>query len=640
MQHNGFARSKVFSFRSLLQTHCNYKQERVQVRVSTSAIKADKPEDKLVSKPKIGFREVFGLAWVLLGSRRGLFLSGLLLLFVNRACGLAMPASARFIIDNIIGLHEVSKVPLIIALLIGSSALQALSAWGMAQILSKGGQRMIADLRIRIQSHMGFLPLSFYDRSRTGEHVSRIMSDLDGIRNLLGSGVADLFGSLTTALLAFAILFSISLRIALMVAALMAVYVFCLLKLLRAIWPVSIERVQAVAEVTGRLTESLGGIRVVKGFDAESYEQARFALGIKKVLSILVRAITIEGKLTVLSQLTASFLGIGVVYLGVNLLLAKQLSLGGYLTCSLLMAFVMSPLMTAVTAGLQLTEAGVGIKRALNILDERREQDNPDRIQELGPIKGRIAFENVSFSYDESKPVLHNISFVAEPSQIVALVGPSGAGKSTVANLICGFYSSDEGKVTIDGVDLKTVRLASFRGQLGVVFQDTFLFQGTIRENVAFANPDATEDQIHMACRDAHVGEFAERFPDKYETLVGERGVRLSGGQKQRVSIARALLANPRILILDEATSNLDLESEQLIQTALATLMRNRTTIVIAHRLSTIQRADQIIVLDKGRIIESGTHDRLYSFDSRYRRLYDMAYSTQNNRRHSDARST
>lgn len=577
---------------------------------------------------EFGLREILGLAWTLLGTRRVLFASGLLLLLANRACGLAVPMSARFIIDTVIAHRDVSKVPVLVALLLGVTVLQAVSAWGIAEILSKGGQQMTADLRIRVQSHMGSLPITYYDRSRTGEHVSRIMSDLEGIRNLLGAGVAEFLGNVLTAFLAFVILLSFSRQIALTVVLLMAIYVYCLLKLLRSIWPVFIARAEALADVTGRLAESLGGIRVVKGFNAEKREETRFATGIRKILSIIMHFIGIEGRLAVLSQLTSGLLGIGVIYLGIKLVLSQSLTLGGYLTCSLLMAYIVTPLSSAVIAGLQLTEAGVGIRRALNILNEKREQDNSNRTANVGAIEGRIAFEDVSFSYDKNKKVLQNVSFVAEPNQIVALVGASGAGKSTVANLICGFYSSDQGRITIDGVDLKTVRLNTYRPQLGVVLQDSFLFHGTIRENLTFAKPDASEEQILAACRDAHLSGFVERFPEMYDTVVGERGVKLSGGEKQRISIARALLVDPRILILDEATSNLDLESEQLIQSALANLMRNRTTIVIAHRLSTIKRADKIIVLDKGRIIESGTHDLLYSIDGRYRQLYDVAYVT------------
>jgi len=574
-------------------------------------------------KRKGSLREVFVLAWSLLRSRRGLFVTGILLLFINRASGLIIPATTRFIIDDIIGHREVQKLPWIIAILLFTAAIQALSALGTAQVLSKGGQRIVAEFRMKVQAHVGLLSLSFHDATRTGELVSRIMSDVEGIRNLLGTGIADFLGSLTTAVLAVVMLLRISPRIASLATVVVCAFVFSFGGLLKKLWPIYAQRGQAVSEVVGRLNESLGGIRVVKGFDAEGYEAEQFAVGIRKVLAILMHAITTESRLTLLSQATTSLLGIGVVYAGVHMVLSGELTLGGYLTCNLLLAYILTPLTTAVTAGLQLTEAGVGVQRALSLLDRETEQDNPKRSVELGQICGRISFDSVSFAYNEGKPVLHDVSFVAEPNQMIALVGHSGAGKSTVANLICGFHAAQDGQVAVDGVDLKTVKLSSYRRQLGVVFQDTFLFHGTIRENVAFANPDATEEQIVAVCRDAHVSEFAERFPEKYETVVGERGVRLSGGQKQRVSIARALLANPRVLILDEATSNLDLESEQLIQVALANLMQGRTTVVIAHRLSTIRRADQILVLEEGKIVERGTHETLYAAGARYRGLHD-----------------
>ena len=575
---------------------------------------------------KDSFYKILILTWSLLRTRRSMFLTGLLLLFINRASGLVIPATTRFIIDDIIGHREVQKLPRIIAILLATAAVQAFSALGTAQVLSKGGQRIVGEFRMKVQAHVGLLPLSFHDATRSGELVSRIMSDVEGIRNLLGTGIADFLGSLTTAMLAFAMLVRISPRLALLASVCVCAFVFSFRGLLKRLWPIYAERGQAVSEVVGRLNESLSGIRVVKAFDAENFEAEQFAGGIRKVVGILMLAIETESRLTLLSQLTTSLLAIGVVYVGVQMVLSGGLTLGGYLTCNLLLAYILTPLATAVTAGLQLTEAGVGVQRALSILDQEREQDNAKRSVELGQIRGRVSFDSVSFAYTEGKPVLHEVSFVAEPNQMIALIGPSGAGKSTIANLICGFHTAQNGQVAVDGIDLKTVTLRSYRRQLGVVSQDTFLFHGTIRENVAFAKPDATEDQIMAVCHDAYVSEFADRFPGKYDTVVGERGVRLSGGQKQRVSIARALLANPRVLILDEATSNLDLESEQLIQVALANLMRGRTTLVIAHRLSTIRHADQILVLEAGRIVERGTHESLYTAGARYRSLHDRQF--------------
>jgi ABC-type multidrug transport system fused ATPase/permease subunit len=546
---------------------------------------------------------------------------------VNRITALVLPATTRFVVDDIIGKRDLEKLPLILAMVLGATAIQALSSLGMTHILSKGGQRAIAETRVRLQAHMQLLPISFYDGHKVGTLVSRIMSDVEGIRNLMGTGFVDFIGSLLTALLAFIALFYLSPEITAVSVLFTVAFVYSLFRSLKTLWPLYWRRVGALADIAGRLTESFGGMRIVKGFGAEVHETARFSRDIERALALFLRAITSESVMTLLSQITGGLLGIWVVYSGIHMVVRGQLSLGGYLTYNILLAYIIAPLTAAVNVGVHLTDAVVGIERVLDVMEEEQEHERAERSVNIERPNGRIVFDRVTFGYCEDTPVLHNVSFIAEPNQITALVGPSGSGKTTIANLICAFYSPQIGQITVDGFDLRTLRLSSYRTHLGVVLQDNFLFHGTIRENVAFARPDVTDEEIQVACRIAQVNEFVDEFPLKYETVVGERGVTLSGGQKQRISIARALLHNPRILILDEATSSLDSESEQIIQNTLRHLMRDRTTIMIAHRLSTIRRADQILVVEKGRILARGTHDELYAGETRYRQLYDGQYS-------------
>lgn len=575
-------------------------------------------------KSSTGVNTAFALVWSLLKARRLTFLVGLLLMLVNRVARLAVPATTRFIVDDIIGKKDLSKIPWIIAAIMAALTVQIFTSLGMAHTLSKGGQRIVAELRVRIRSHMGRLPISFYDGNRVGALTSRIMSDVEGVRNLIGSGLVEFLGSLLTAAIASVMLLRISPAITAVSGLLTSVFMYSFFRLLKVLWPIYGQRSQILAEVTARLTESLGGVRVVKGFDAEAYEAEEFEMGSGRILAIFVRTINAETLISLLSQVTTGLLGVWVFYRGAHMVIAGTLSLGNYLTYNILLAYILAPLSTAVTEGVRFADAIAGVERALEVLDEETEHDSPERNIDIGRIDGQISFTDVIFGYDKHKPVLHNLSFVAGPNQVIALVGPSGSGKSTIASLICGFHSPQIGKVAVDGVDLRTVKLTSYRRQLGVVFQESFLFRGTIRENVAFAQPDATEEQVLAACRIARVDEFAETFTDKYETLVGERGVTLSGGQRQRVSIARALLRNPRLLILDEASSSLDYKSEAMVQEALAALMRGRTTVVIAHRLSTVRRADLILVVDNGRIVERGTHDELLAAHGKYRSFYDQ----------------
>ncbi len=563
--------------------------------------------------------------------RRWALAAGLVLIAINRAAGLVLPASTKFLIDDIIGKKHVALLaPLVGAVLI-ATAIQGVTSFALTQLLSKAAQRMIAELRRKVQSHVGRLPVSYYDSNKTGVLVSRIMSDVEGIRNLVGTGLVEFAGGLFTALIALVVLFRISALLTVMAIVLLAGFSLVLRRAFRTVRPIFRERGKINAEVTGRLTESLGGVRVVKGYHAEAREAEVFTFGVERLLSNVLRALTMTSLMSLSATVVLGAVGGLVMFIGARQILAGTLTLGGFVTFTAFMAFLVAPVFQVVGIGTQLTEAIAGLDRTREVLRERPEDADPERTVSLGPVHGEVVFEDVSFAYEEGKPVLFDVSFEARPGTVTALVGSSGSGKSTIIGLAAAFYKPSGGRVLIDGADLAKVRLDSYRTQLGVVLQDTFLFDGTIRENVAFGRPAATEAQILEACRIARVDEFAEAFEKQYDTIVGERGVKLSGGQRQRVSIARAILADPRILILDEATSSLDSESEEAIQRGLGYLMQGRTTFVIAHRLSTIRRADQILVVEAGRVIERGTHETLLAERGRYFDLYTRQHGIEEN---------
>ena len=563
--------------------------------------------------------------------RRGILAIGVVLMIVNRVSGLVLPYSSKYLIDNVILAENYGLVTWLVLAIVGATLIQGATSFSLTQLLSKEAQRLIAELRRKVQKHIGLLPVTYYDANKSGQLVSRIMTDVEGVRNLIGTGLVEFVGGLLTALMALTILLYVSPLMTGITAAAVASFGFALQFAFRHIRPIFRERGAINAEVTGRLTESLGGVRVIKGYHAEAREAEVFGKGVQRLLENVFRSLTAVSLMSLSSTVLMGLVSATVMYVGVGQIANGDLTPGDFMQFSAFLAFLVAPVFQIVQIGTQLTEAFAGLERTREVLSEAREDTDPERTIEMGPIDGTVQFEDVHFSYEEDKPVLHGISFTAKPGTSTALVGPSGSGKSTIIGLVAAFHNPDSGRVLVDGQDLSKVKLGSYRTQLGVVLQDTFLFDGTILENIAFARPDATHEDLMEACRIARVDEFATRFADGYDTIVGERGVKLSGGQRQRVSIARAILANPRILILDEATSSLDSESEAMIQEGLRYLMKGRTTFVIAHRLSTIRRADQILVVEDGRIVERGNHDQLYELEGRYWDLYTKQHGLEKN---------
>jgi subfamily B ATP-binding cassette protein MsbA len=582
-------------------------------------------------KPKPSLRELLPEVWALVRPRRALMGVGFVLMVVNRLAGLVLPASTKFLIDDVLGRRHTALLIPLVGAVIGATLVQGASSYSLTQLLSKAAQRLIADMRRQVQAHVGRLPVAYYDANKTGVLVSRIMSDVEGVRNLMGTGMVEFAGALLTSLFALVILLRISAPMTLVAMAFLLVLGIALHQAMGKIRPMFRARPKIQAEVTGRLTESLGGVRVVKGYHAEEREAGVFSAGVQRLLDNVLKTLTAMSVMNLSSSVLLGLVSATIMYIGARQILAGTMTLGTLVTYTAFLALLVSPMFQIVTIGTQITEALAGLERTHEVLRERPEDADPKRTRPLDAVRGLVEFDAVSFSYEAGKQVLDNVTLRAEPGTVTALVGPSGAGKSTIIGLIAAFYVPTAGAVRVDDVDLSTARLDSYRRKLGVVLQETFLFDGTIRENVAFSRPEASEDSILAACRIARVDEFAESFPQGYDTIVGERGVKLSGGQRQRVSIARAILADPRILLLDEATSSLDSQSEALIQEGLGYLMRGRTTFVIAHRLSTIRRADQILVVEGGRIIERGRHETLLAARGRYWDLYTRQHGVEAN---------
>jgi ABC-type multidrug transport system fused ATPase/permease subunit len=582
--------------------------------------------------PKVQrLKAVLPEVWKLMRPRRWLLALGFVLMVINRVAALVLPYSTKFLIDTVINKHHMDQLRPLVLVVLGATLVQGLTSFSLTQLLSKAAQRLIAELREQVQVHISRLPVAFYDGNKTGNLVSRIMSDVEGVRNLLGTGLVDFVGGLVTSGIALVLLFRTSPQMTLIAVGSLACFAVALNKAFATIRPIFRERGKINAEVTGRLTESLGGVRVIKGYHAEEREEKIFAAGVRRLLDNVMRTLTATSVMSLSASVLLGGVGAVTMYVGTHQIASGTLTVGGFFSYTLLLGFLVAPIMQIVAIGTQLTEALAGLERTQEIMRERPEDQDPRRTVALTDIHGTVEFDDVSFSYDGIHEVLRDISFRAEPGTVTALVGSSGSGKSTTIGLISAFYVPTQGRVLVDGTDLSTVRLDFYRTRLGVVLQESFLFDGTIRENVAFSRPGASEEEILRACRIARVDEFAESFADKYDTIVGERGVKLSGGQRQRISIARAILAEPRILILDEATSSLDSESEQMIQHGLSYLMQGRTTFVIAHRLSTIRRADQILVMEQGKIVERGTHEQLYAAQGRYHDLYTRQHGIEEN---------
>jgi subfamily B ATP-binding cassette protein MsbA len=587
--------------------------------------------DVTPKKKKPNLKAVLPDVWQLIRPRRYLIAGGIVLMGISRACGLVLPWSTRFLVDDVLIKHHTEILWKIIAGVAAATLVQGVTAFALTQLLSKAGQRLIAELRRKVQEHIGRLPVSFYDVNKTGTLVSRIMTDVEGVRNLVGTGLVELLGGIITAVLALFFLFKISALMTLIAFGFVVGFAIAANFMFGTIRPIFRERGKINAEVTGRLTESLGGVRVVKGYHAEKREHDVFSAGVQRLLDNVLKTLTAMSFMSLGSSVMIGVVGGIIMFVGARQIQAGHLTLGGFFSYNIFLPFLIAPILQIVAIGTQITEALAGLERTREILNESPEDELSSRKITLDDIVGEVKFEDVEFAYEANKQVLHGVSFDSQPGTVTALVGSSGSGKSTIIGLIAAFHVPTRGRVMVDGVDLAAVKLSSYRTRLGVVLQDSFLFDGTIRENVAFSRPDASEQQILEACRIARVDEFAESFKDGYDTIVGERGVKLSGGQRQRISIARAILADPRILILDEATSSLDSESEALIQEGLQYLMRGRTTFVIAHRLSTIRRADQILVVEQGKIVERGNHAELLAAQGRYYELYTKQHAVESN---------
>ena len=574
------------------------------------------------------WREARELVWT---HRRRLAI-GLTLMLVSRLASLVLPASSKYLVDEVVTKGRAELLQTIVLAVAGATLVQAVTSFALSQILGVAAQRAITDMRKRVQARIMHLPVSYFDSTQTGVLVSRIMSDAEGIRNLVGTGLVQLVGGFVSAFLGLALLIWLNWRLTLITILVLAAFGGGMAYAFRTLRPLFRERGKINAEVTGRLTESLGGIRIVKSYTAEKREEIVFAKGAHRLFRNIAKSMTGVSATTAGSTVIVGIIGVLMVWLGGRSILAGEMTLGDLLMYIFLIGLVAAPLVSIASIGTQITEAFAGLDRIREVFETRTELDEDAARAPLGALRGDLAFEDVWFEYTPGQPVLRGISFQAPAGTTTALVGSSGSGKSTLISLVMAFNRPKKGRVIVDGHDLASVRLMDYREQLASVLQENFLFDGTIAENVGYARPSASLDEIKEACRVAHCDEFISRFPQGYGTVVGERGIKLSGGQRQRVSIARAILANPRVLILDEATSSLDSESEQMIQDGLRNLRSGRTTFVIAHRLSTIRSADQILVLEAGEIVERGTHTQLLAVNGRYRQLYDKQYKFEADR--------
>lgn len=576
-----------------------------------------------MSKPKTKSKITIGHVFkTIIWPRKNLILVGLLLIVISRVAGLVLPMSTKYLIDDVIGKGDLYMLKVLLAGITAAIVVQSITSYMLTKLLSVEAQRLISVLRVQVQAQLLRLPIRFFDNNKSGALVSRVMNDVEGVRNLVGTGLVQLVGGSLSAIICLVLLIGISPMMTLYVLVPVAIFGVISLKAFGYIRPIFRERGIINAEVTGRLTETLNGVRVIKGFNAEAQEIKTFEVGVEKLFDNIRKSLTSTSFLTSSGTLLLGLASAGIMGLGGWMIIKGEMTYGDFLAFTLYLGFMIAPIVQMSNIGSQLTEAFAGLDRTEELMNMPIEDDGTVRTTKIGSIKGDIEFKDVSFAYEEGKPILKNINLYAPSGSVTALVGTSGSGKTTIAGLVASFLNPDSGTITIDGQDLGKVSLDSYRGQLGVVLQDDFLFEGTIRENILFPRPNASEDDLQKAVNGAFVHEFTNRFEKGLDTVIGERGVKLSGGQRQRIAIARAILANPRILILDEATSNLDTESESYIQDSLKSLMQGRTTFVIAHRLSTIRQADQILVIEEGQIQERGQHDELIDKKGRYFQLY------------------
>ncbi len=580
---------------------------------------AEKPKSKDKTEPRVTMKTAFK---TIIWPRRNLVFIGLLLIVIRSLSGLVLPWQSKVLLDDVVPNKDFDLLYSLIAIVIAAITVQSVTSYLLTRVLSVQSQFLISELRSQVQKKVLSLPISFFDNTKSGALVARIMSDVEGVRNLIGTGLVQLVGGSFTAIVSLIILIKLNAWMTLFVFVPLSIFGFIALKAFKFIRPIFRARGKINAEVTGRLTETLAGVRVIKAFNAEAQENIVFEQGVDKLYQNVKKSLTATALMTSSSTFLIGVATTGIMGMGGYYMMIGEMTTGDFLFFTLILGFMIAPIVQMSNIGSQLTEALAGLDRTEELMNMTAEEDDKNRDIQLNTIKGDIEFNDVSFSYEEGKDVLHNISFKAPAGSVTALVGSSGSGKSTIAGLSATFLTPISGKVTIDNQDLSKVKLSSYRQYLGVVLQDEFLFEGTIRENIMFPRPNATEDELQNAVKAAYVNEFTDRFDDGLETLIGERGVKLSGGQRQRLAIARAILANPKIIILDEATSSLDTESEALIQKSLNELIKDRTTIVIAHRLSTIRKADQILVIEAGHIVERGTHDELIAKEGRYFELY------------------
>jgi ABC-type multidrug transport system fused ATPase/permease subunit len=572
-----------------------------------------------MNKKKVSFRWAFKeFIW----PRRKIVSLGLFLILVRSLSGLVLPYASKTLIDEVIPSRDTDALTYLLVVVCAALLFQSVSSFSLTRLLSVEAQHLISILRANVQQKLLRLPISFFDNNKSGVLVSRVMTDVEGVRNLVGTGLVQLIGGSITAIISLVILIKINGQMTLFVLFPVLIFAGIALKAFKYIRPIFRARGKINAEVTGRLTETLNGIRVIKGFNAEEQEKKVFEKGVDELYQNVKKSLTATAFMTSSSTFLLGLASAGIMGMGGYFIMNNTMTYGEFVSFTLFLGFMIAPIVQMSNIGSQLTEAFAGLDRTQELMGLPEENDQEIRTIKLDRVEGNVSFKNISFSYDDKTEVLHDISFEAPKGSVTALVGSSGSGKSTIAGLATAFLNPNSGQVSIDGVDLSKVNLKSFRSQLGVVLQDDFLYEGTIRENILFPRPDATEEELLQAVKGAYVNEFTDRFDEGLYTRIGERGVKLSGGQRQRISIARALLARPKIVILDEATSNLDTQSEAFIQKSLNVLMQNRTTFVIAHRLSTIQKADQILVIEEGDIIERGKHDELIKAKGRYYELY------------------